>query len=336
VRIGMSAFCWSYRCGLIGQNTERANPTPLPIDELIRFAVAERLQSLEFPAAAISGLPAERIDALAAQLAAADIRPILDSGVVDVARLQRELPAAAQLGVRVVRVLVSPVMEGRRGAFERDWSAHLDEIAERLRQIEPLAREHGIRLALENHQDVTADDLAALCRRLASPTVGVCFDVTNCLMVGEQPFRVLQQLAPYIVNVHLSDYEAYPTEHGWRIVRCALGDGELDLRGMLQQVAALEGDVCCQIELANHTARHARLLDDDWWRGYPQRDIREVLPALRMLAQTQKLRDDDWRTPWERGADAGQITQFELQQVSTSLQYLRKAGVLQRNEEAGK
>jgi 3-oxoisoapionate decarboxylase len=336
VRIGMSAFCWSYRCGLIGQNTERANPAPLPVDALIRFAIAERLQSLEFPAAVIAACSDEHIDVLAAQLAAADIRPILDSGVVDVARLQRELPAAARLGAPVVRVLVSPVMEGRRGAFERDWAAQLDEIAERLRQVEPLARSYGIRLALENHQDVTADDLAALCRRLASPAVGVCFDVTNCLMVGEQPFRVLQQLAPYIANVHLSDFEAYPTEHGWRIVRCALGDGELDLRSLLQQIAELAGDVCCQIELANHTARHARLLDDDWWRGYPQRDIREVLPALRMLAQTQKLRDDDWRTPWERGADGGQITQFELQQVRTSLQYLRNAGLLQRSEEAGK
>lgn len=336
MRIGMSAFCWSFRCGLIGQGTARANMQPLQLDELVSYAIHEGLQSLELPIALVRHLGDAQLTALRTRLLTADIRLVLDSGVVEVARLEDELALAARVGARVLRVLVSPVMEGRRGTFGSDWDAHLREISARLRRLAEHATHYQVQLAVENHQDVTADDLAALCRAVDSAAVGVCFDVTNCLMVGEQPLRVLEQLAPHIMNVHLSDYEAYPTEHGWRIVRCALGDGELDLRGLLQQIAALPGDIACQVELANHTARHARLLDDDWWRGYPPRDIRQVLPALRMLAQTQKLRDDDWRTPWERGADAAHITQFEQQQLTTSLHFLRTSGILLRRYEVVK
>lgn len=33
----------------------------------------------------------------------------------------------------------------------------------------------------------------------------------NCLVVGETPYAALERLGPLIRNVHLADYETYPT-----------------------------------------------------------------------------------------------------------------------------
>jgi 3-oxoisoapionate decarboxylase len=189
-----------------------------------------------------------------------------------------------------------------RSALPGGWEAHRAEIVERLRAVRPLAEERGVTLAVENHQDATsADALAALAR-----------------------------LGPLVRNIHLSDYTAYPTSQGWRLVRCALGEGDLNLRGVFAAIERHAPQAPCQIELVSHTARHVRLLEDEWWRGYPPRDVRDLLPVLRLFAQTLRSRDDDWRTPWERGAPEAQIAFYEDQQYASSVSYLRSIGALPR------
>ncbi len=326
--IGISALSYSYRCGLIGQGTNRAVSRPLGIDDIVALATRAGLQSVEFPLSMLPDLTPGRLTALRERLSLCGLTPVVDSEIVNIDLLRAHIPAASTLGARVLRVLVSPVLEGYRRPFTDDWPAHLADVASRLRAVIDLAAEHNVVLAVENHQDATSADLAALCAAVDSPWIGVCFDAVNCLVVGETPYSAAERLGPLIRNVHLADYETYPTTQGWRLVRCALGEGDLDIRRLLGIIEQSAPEVTCQIELVSHSARHVRILDDDWWQGYPPCDAREVLPILRLFAQTMRLRDDDWRTPWERGASEEQISLYEDQQFATSIAYLRAIGIL--------
>jgi sugar phosphate isomerase/epimerase len=330
VLIGLSALSFSFRCGLVGRGTARAVPSPLGVDAIIALAVRAGLQSIELPLALLPDLDPGRLAALRERLASCGLTPVVDCDASDDEQIAAAIPAAAALGARVLRVLASPVLEGARVAFTSDWEAYLGEVIERLAAARPLAERHGVTLAVENHQDLTADDLLRVVAEVGGPNIGVTFDPVNALVVAEDPFSALQRLAPHIRNVHLSDYVAYPSHEGWRLVRCALGEGDLNLRRLLVLLAALAPATTCQIELVNHSARHVRLLTDTWWRGYPPRDIREVLPVLREFAAPARSRDDDWRTPWERGAPAEQIALYEDQQYASSLSYLRAIGALPR------
>lgn len=328
--IGLSALSFSFRCGLVGRGTPRAVPTPMGVDAIVALAARAGLQSVELPLALLPDLAAPRLVALRERLAVCGLTPVADLDVVDAAALEAAIPAAATLGARVLRVLASPVLEGARVAFAPDWDAYLDGVINTLRAALPLAERHGVTLALENHQDLTCDDLLRVLAELGGPHFGVTFDPVNALVVAEDPFAMLSRLGPHVRNVHLSDYVAYPSHEGWRLVRCALGEGDLNLRRFLALLAALAPGATCQIELVSHSARHVRLLTDVWWRGYPARDIREVLPVLREFAAPARSRDDDWRTPWERGAPAEQIALYEDQQYAASLSYLRSIGALPR------
>jgi sugar phosphate isomerase/epimerase len=330
VLIGLSALSFSFRCGLVGRGTPRAMPTPLGVDAVVALAARAGLQAVELPLALLPDLAPPRLTALRERLAVCGLTPVADFDVVDPAGLEAAIPAAAKLGARVLRVLASPVLEGARVAFTSDWAAYLDEVIATLRAARPLAEKHGVTLALENHQDLTCDDLLRVVEAVGGPNIGITFDPVNALIVAEDPFAALHRLAPYVRNVHLSDYVAYPSHEGWRLVRCALGEGDLNLRRLLVLLAALAPGAPCQIELVSHSARHVRLLTDAWWRGYPARDIREVLPVLREFAAPARSRDDDWRTPWERGAPAEQIALYEDQQYAASLSYLRAIGALPR------
>lgn len=328
--IGLSALSFSYRCGLVGRGTGRAVSRPLGLDDVVALAARAGLRSVEFPLDLLPDLAAPRLSALRERLAVSGLSPVADSDVADVETLRRHIAAADTVGARVLRVLVSPVLEGMRAHIPGGWEAHLAEVVERLRAVRPLAEQRDVVLAVENHQDATSADLAAVCAAVGGAHVGVTFDVANTLVVAEDPLAALARLGPLVRNIHLSDYTAYPTSQGWRLVRCALGEGDLNLKAVFAAIERHAPAAPCQIELVSHTARHVRLFEDEWWRGYPPRDVRDLLPVLRLFAQTLRSRDDDWRTPWERGAPEKQISFYEDQQYASSLSYLRSIGALPR------
>jgi 3-oxoisoapionate decarboxylase len=329
VRIGLSALSFSYRCGLVGRDTPRVASAPLGVADIVALAARAGLGSVALPAAMLPRDDAA-LAGLRAEVEACGLVPVLDSDVADIAALGEAIPLAAALGATVVRTLASPVLEGNRAAFAHDWSGYLDAVIARLRAVRPLAEEHGVTVAVENHQDLTADDLLRIVDAVGGECIGVTFDAVNSYVVAEDPFAALPRLAPHVRVIHLADYSAYPTREGWRLVRCALGEGDLNLRRLCALIDAHAPAALCQIELVSHSARHVRLLTDAWWQGYPPRDVRELLPVLREFAAPSRSLDDDWRTPWERGAAERQISFYEDQQFAASVSYLRNIGLLPR------
>ncbi len=328
--IGLSALSFSYRCGLIGRDTSRLVRQPFVVEDIVALAARAGLQSIAFPLSLLPDCDPARLAQLRDLFAESGLTPVVDTDVVDAARLEQAIPVAAALGASIVRALVSPVLEGARGAFAYDWHAYLDTVIARLRAVLPVAERHAVTIAIENHQDATADDLLRILTAVGSDYLGVTFDPTNALIVADDPFAALARLGPFIRNIHLSDFIAYPSREGWRLVRCALGEGDLNIRRVLDLVRTHAPHTPIQIELVSHSARHVRLFTDAWWTGYPPRDIRDVLPVLRELAAPTRSYDDDWRTPWERGASEAQISLYEDQQFAASVAYLRRLGVLPR------
>ncbi|HWQ16162.1 MAG TPA: sugar phosphate isomerase/epimerase family protein [Roseiflexaceae bacterium] len=326
--IGLAAYSMPWRCGFAGAGTARACPAPLDAYDLLELAAEHGLAAVELPIAAL--LPDLEPGTLAAFKARADalgLAIVVDYGVVDVPALERLIPAAAALGARTLRVMLSTILEGARAAVPGGWEAYLERMIAELRRLRPLAEAHGVTLAPENHQDATSDDLLRVCEEVGGDCIGVTLDAVNPLAVGEEPLAFARKLGPRIVNVHLKDYHIYLTESGFRLVRCPLGEGVLDLRGLFALLAEVAPHATCNIELAALHARHIRLLEDDWWAGFPARDVRNVLPALRMAVHHARPAGEEWRTPWERECGADELAAYEEGQVAASVAYLRGLGV---------
>lgn len=145
---------------------------------------------------------------------------------------------------------------------------------------------------------MTSDDLLMLCEA-GGDHVGITFDVANPLAVGEEPMQFARKIGPWMRYVHLKDYWVYATPSGYRLVRCPLGHGVVPLAELIPFIRSAAPDALHQIELAAVYARHIRLFEDSWWREYPARDVREVLPALRVVASQMRYGEDS-KTPWER------------------------------------
>lgn len=324
LRIGLAAYSFPWRCGFAGQGTDRVCTNPLKAEDLLSMAASYGLGTVELPLMMLPDLEPATLAAFRAQATGLGLTLVADSGVVDVPTLERYIPAAAALGARTLRVMISGILEGARTTVPGGWEPHLNEMIARLKELRPLAEEHGVVLAPENHQDTTSAELIRICEEVGGSCIGVTLDAVNPLAVGEEPIAFARALGSRIVDVHLKDYFIYPTLSGYRLVRCALGEGVLDLPALFDLLAEVAPHATCNIELAAIHARHIRLLDDDWWEGFGPRDVREVIPALRLAERFARPGDEDWRTPWERGMGAEALADYEEGQMARSVEYLKK------------
>jgi sugar phosphate isomerase/epimerase len=326
MRIGLAAFSFPWRCGFLEYGTTGLCPNPYSVNHLLDLTARYGLRTLEFPFQMLPDLEPATLRAFRARADELGIALVLASGIVDVASLEQRIPAAATLGARVLRVTLSGILEGARAGVPGGWPAYLDEMIARLRHLRPLAERHGVRLAPENHQDASSEELIQICEAVGGPCIGVTLDAVNPLAVGEEPLAFARALGSRIADVHLKDYLIYPTPSGYRLVRCALGDGVLDTPALLALLEEVAPDANCNIELAALRARHIRLLEDDWWQGFGPRDARDLIPALRLAARHARPSSEEWRTPFERNEPSEALAAYEDDQMERSVAYLRSIG----------
>lgn len=136
---------------------------------------------------------------------------------------------------------------GARAAILRD-----------LRLVADMARDEGLRIAVETHPDTLADSLPAtlaLLDGLDHPAVGINFDVLHVWEGGAEPQEAQALLAPHILHYHLKSVTArdrlevfHPGNvhdpRGHRGGMCGLFDGALDYRRILRGLScAAEGSL---------------------------------------------------------------------------------------------
>ena len=122
----------------------------------------------------------------------------------------------------------------------------------------------------------------------------------------------------------MKDYRIYSTPEGFRLVRCPIGEGVLDVAGLYSVLKELAPDATVSLELAALDARHVRFLNEEYWLGFPPRRAEEILPVLRLREKSARPQGEDWRTPWELGAPHDALETYEMEQFEQSVAYMSR------------
>jgi len=291
---------------------------------LMERAATAGLRGVEFPAEqCLPGTSPEELARARDGAKARGLGLVADGGVVEEEALRRWIPQAAGLGAPVLRVILSRVLGGNRREMRGGWRAHLERACAALRAVRPLAEAQGVTIAVENHQDVTSEELLWLCETVGGRHIGITLDTGSTLAVAEGPLEFAQRVKPLVRNVHLKDYHIFLSPTGYRLSTCGIGEGVVDFPGLFALFAD-QPDLPMSIELGARQARHVELLQEDWWADYPARPASRLVEVLRVVLPRARPAEEDYRIPHERGEPEHVLRAYELAEFSRSTAYLQQ------------
>jgi sugar phosphate isomerase/epimerase len=326
LRIGLNPYGLTYYLGLQARDTPRANPNGAGLEGFMQLAAELGAKTLEIFEPWLTAMSDDEVVTLRKRLAALDMTPVVSGGYLISGPLDNAFRAARLLDAKIIRVALTPVLCGDRNAWGERWTEFNSSIRSALREWGPRAAKEDRVLAIENHQDFGSAELVAFCE-LGGPAVGITFDTGNTFPVGEAPLDFTRRIAPFVRHVHLKDYRVQFTHEGYRLLRCAIGDGAVPFAELVAILAEHHRELPAVLEPGALEARHVRFLFDEWWNGYPEKTARDFAACLR-AAQRNRLPDDaDYRTPWERGEDHA-IVSYELDMIRRSAANMKELGFI--------
>lgn len=240
MKIGIDSYCYHRFFGEVYPGLETDPGTRLTITEVIDKAKRAGARGISIESFMLTGGSAE-LSLLREKLSEAGMDCVmawghpkgLGSGLIPEALddLQAHVEIANMLGASVTRICA-----GGRATRTLSWSEHRSLLVPLLRKAANFASDRGVVLAVENHIDMSADEMLELLSHVDHPSLGVCFDTANNLRMLEDPMVVARKLIPYARAAHVKDIQAYrgsPRDFSfWPSV--PLGKGLIDMKEIVR------------------------------------------------------------------------------------------------------
>ncbi len=329
LRVGMNPYGLTYSLGMQGAGTPRANPAGTGLEGFIALGIELGAEVLEIFNPWLTALGASGRHELRSRLADAGITPVISTFLSPSSEPEHAVENAVDLGATTMRLGLSPVLQGDRNAFgAAQWAGKIAEIRAALAAMAPSATDAGVFVGLENHQDFGSAELLAFAEE-AGETFGITFDTGNAFPVGESPLSFARAAIDRIHHVHLKDYRVQFTDEGYRLVRCAIGDGAVPFTDIFDLLLADGRSLTAVLEPGALEVRHIRLFTQDWWKDYAPRDARALAETLRAARRNLLPETEDHRTPWERESPGDELIEYEQTMMRKSVANMRELGLLE-------
>jgi len=232
-------------------------------------------------------------------------------------QLTQMLRAAKIVGSPVVRCFLG-TQNDRQGKVSIEQ--HLAECARTLKAVAPLARDLGIKVAVENHGgvDLLARELKELIEEVGTDTVGACLDTGNPAYGGEDPVLTTEVLAPYVVSSHVRDTKVWAVADGALAQWAPLGMGNVDLARIVAILREKAPNPPVDLEIiSGSNPKHLDYLvpGSPFWQMYPAMPARDFARFVALAQSGQPGPIDQLVGPYNlEGLSGAELETFRAQQ----------------------
>lgn len=241
----------------------------------------------------------------------------------DLPQYEAAVKAASEMDGRVV--CVHDPFSGRRYEQFRNASEfhEFDAVCKTaVRRAEPILRRYKMPLAIENHKGWRARELAEWVKSTGSEYVGVCLDMVNNVSLIETPMQTIETLAPYTIFVSFKDIGVDFYEQGLLLSEVALGDGHMDLAGVVAMMQKRNPKMLFQLEMLTRDPLKVPIFTEQYWKVYddkspaPSRDLAMLIAWVRNHPPKKPL-------PRTSGLTPEQVLALEDELNQRSIDYAR-------------
>jgi sugar phosphate isomerase/epimerase len=238
----------------------------------------------------------------------------------DTSAFEKSILDAKDAGALCVR---AGALSGRRYesfASLADWRKFVNDSQQKIAAALPILEKHKMPLALENHKDWTADEMAALMKSHSSEYLGVCLDFGNNISLLDDPMNVVELLAPFTIATHVKDMGVEWFNDGFLLSEMVLGQGFLDLPRMLSLVRSARPSTRFSLEMITRDPLQVPCLTDKYWTTFPERNGVFLARTMQLVQKYKSVK------PLPRISGLSPDAQLDTEQdnVRTSLAYARE------------
>ena len=223
----------------------------------------------------------------------------------DTSAFEATVKAAKEAGGLCVRANCLPGRRYETFTALDEWQRLNVEAHKAIDRALPIVEKHGIPLALENHKDWTAAEMAALMKRKSSEHLGVCLDTGNNISLLDDPMEGVETLAPYAVCTHLKDMGVARYKDGFLLSEMPFGEGFLNLKQIVAAVRRARPKAKITLEMITRNPLEVPCLTEKYWVTFPDRNgkylartlllvdanaKKQVLPRIDQLSKPAQLR----------------------------------------------
>lgn len=194
----------------------------------------------------------------------------------------QSLQHARWIGADVMRVVGSSLL------FRHEpHGPQIDRLTRMFSSAVREAEKFGIRLAVENHIDFTADEMLELLTNVNSPYLGMNFDTGNFVRLLDDPIKGMEKLARYVYATHIKDLKiqrGVAPDEWYFFSSTPVGDGIVDnfrLAQLLHQ-ANYQGFLAVEIDFL-----HPDYGDEDQAVEQSVRELRKIASSVTQPASAR-------------------------------------------------
>jgi len=204
---------------------------------------------------------------------------------------ERMLRACAEIDCREVWIGTANYKSQYAGLFAYDrfrtdvsWSEQLRASEAFLRVLAPAARDLGIHLNVETHEEITTFEVVRLVEAVGPDVMGITFDIANVVQRGESPVMAAERVAPYVRQTHLKDIVMVFVADGVQKQLRPCGEGLIDYETILPLLARYHPTLNLSIENPNERSLSTmRFFDAAWHASHVDLTTAEVADYVRLV-----------------------------------------------------
>jgi sugar phosphate isomerase/epimerase len=159
------------------------------------------------------------------------------------------------------------------------WAEQLPAAAQMLRRLRPVLRDHGLRLALKTHEEITGVEVSRLLDAAGDDAACASLDPVNLLVNLEDPAAAAGRLGNAVAQVVLDD--AVVVLAGGTVATrllCPVGDGVIDWPAVLTSVRAHAPTHWVELHRGQFTIAP---FDAGWHTDHPDLSLADYSAVLR-------------------------------------------------------
>jgi len=161
-------------------------------------------------------------------------KTIAETGMrgIAVKLIEKHIEIAKELESPLLRLVIGESDDNTPEGKEKLKNQTIEALEKIIIQLE----KNNLILGIENHFDLSTDELCNITDHFNSRHIALIYDSTNGTGLLEKPLETLEKMNSRIISAHIKNYAVKKVEGGYFLAGTDLPDGELDIKKLLNKV----------------------------------------------------------------------------------------------------